>query len=425
MKLELRHLARIEGHAHLVIDAASGRLTSCRLEVVETPRLFEKILVGRHYEDIAPIVARVCGVCSNAHTLASLAATEAALGVVVSRQTRRLRQLLAVGEILQSHLLQLYFMAAPDYLGVASIFPLVQTRRELVGRALRLKKLANDICRAIGGRPVHPVTPRVGGFASLPAPGELQELRRRLVSALGDLEATVELFAGFDFPDFERPGEYLSLAATDGYPLAGDAIASSGGWQRPVGEYREAISTYAVPHATALFAATAQGVFSVGPLARVRNGFERLSPMARRVAAPLGIDARCDNPFRTLAARLVEVVHWNEEAMHLIDDLLIDGLRDEPPARPEGGGYGVGAVEAPRGTLYHAYTYDGSGHLTHADCLIPTAQNLAHIEADLQRLVPRLLAGEREHLRDQAEKLVRAYDPCISCATHMVTVDVR
>jgi len=425
VKLELRHLARIEGHAHLVVDAESGRLADCRLEVVETPRLFEKILVGRHYEDVAPIVARVCGVCSNAHTLASLAATEEALGVAISLQTRRLRELLAIGEILQSHLLQLYFMAAPDYLGVASIFPLVQTRRELVARALRLKKLANDLCRVVGGRPVHPVTPRVGGFASLPSPGALQELRRRLVAALGDLEATVELFAGFDFPDFERPGEYLSLAPAEGYPLAGGSIASTLGWERPVSEYREVIREYEVPHATARFAATGAGCFSVGPLARVRNGFELLSPMARQVAVPLGVDAGCDNPFRALAARLVEVVHWSEEAMHLIDDLLIDGLRDEPPARPEGGGYGVGAVEAPRGTLYHAYTYDGSGHLTHADCLIPTAQNLARIEADLQLLVPRLLEGERERLRDQAEKLVRAYDPCISCATHMVRIDVR
>jgi len=425
VKLELRHLARIEGHAHLVIDGTSGRLDACRLEVVETPRLFEKILVGRHYEDVAAIVARVCGVCSNAHTLASLAATEQALGVETSEQTRRLRRLLAIGETLQSHLLQLYFMAAPDYLGVASIFPLVQTRRELVSRALRLKKLANDLCRVVGGRPVHPVTPCVGGFFMLPRPAELQELRKRLVAALADLEATVELFAGFNFPDFTREGEYLSLEDPDGYPLAGSGIRSSAGWQQPVAGYREVIREYEVAHATARFAATRDGSFAVGPLARVRNAFANLSPMARQVAAALGIDAGCCNPFRTLTARLVETIHWSEEAMHLIDDVLIDGLRSEPPARPEGGGYGVGAVEAPRGTLYHAYTYDGSGHLTQADCLIPTAQNLASIEADLQALVPQLIDGDREQLRDRAEKLVRAYDPCISCATHMLRIDVR
>ncbi|PLY04909.1 MAG: Ni/Fe hydrogenase subunit alpha [Desulfuromonas sp.] len=424
MKLELRHLARIEGHAHLVIDAQSGRLNSCRLDVVETPRLFEKILVGRHHDDVAAIVSRVCGVCSNAHTLASLAASERALGIAVSEQTTRLRHLLAIGEILQSHLLQLYFMAAPDYLGVASIFPLVQERRELVSRALRLKKLANDLCRVVGGRPVHPVTPRLGGFATLPAPAELQDVRKRLVAALADLESTVELFASFDYPAFERPSEYLSLVDEQSYPLAGGMVASSAGWQRPVAEYREVIREYQVPHSTASFAATQSGSFTVGPLARVRNGFSRLSPMARQVAVPLGIDAECVNPFRTLAARLVETVHWSEEAMHLIDDVLIDGLREEAAVRPEGGGYGVGAVEAPRGTLYHAYTYDASGCIVQADCLIPTAQNLASIEADLQQLVPRLLDGEREVLREQAEKLVRAYDPCISCATHMLKIDV-
>lgn len=425
MKLELRHLARIEGHAHLVIDGESGQLSQCRLDVVETPRLFEKILVGRHYEDVAAIVARVCGVCSNAHTLASLAASEKALGVEISLQTERLRRLLAIGEVLQSHLLQLYFMAAPDYLGVASIFPLVQERRELVSRALRLKKLANDICRIVGGRPVHPVTPRLGGFATLPAPAELQDVRKRLVAALADLESTVELFAGFDYPEFSRESEYLSLSGGTGYPLSGEAIVSSTGWQRPIGEYREAIREYTVPHSTAQFAATSDGPFTVGPLARVRNAFEQLSPMARQVAKPLGIDAGCINPFRTLAARLVETVHWSEEAMHLIDTILIDGLREEAAARPEGGGYGVGAVEAPRGTLYHAYTYDASGCIVQADCLIPTAQNLASIETDLQQLIPGLLDGDREVLREQAEKLVRAYDPCISCATHMLKIDVR
>jgi len=205
MKIEIGHLARIEGHAHLVVDASRGELRECRLEIVESPRFFEPLLRGRHYDDVAPIVSRICGVCSNSHTLVSLAATEAALDIPISDQTRRLRYLLAYGEILQSHILHLYFMAAPDYLGVGSIFPLVRSRRDVVTRALRMKKVANDICLAVGGRPVHPVTPCVGGFSTLPEPASLRDLRRRLVGVLPDLEATVDLFGSLPLPAFDRP----------------------------------------------------------------------------------------------------------------------------------------------------------------------------------------------------------------------------
>ena len=423
MKIEIRHLARVEGHAHLVVDAGSGELAECRLEIVEAPRFFEALLKGRHYSDIAPIVARICGVCSNSHTLASLTATEAALGVEVSEQTVRLRRLLAFGEILQSHILQLYFMAVPDYLGVASIFPLAKSRRELVGRALRLKKLANDICQVVGGRPVHPVTPCVGGFAVLPRASELQELRRGLVQALPDLEATVELFASFSVPSFARETEYVSLAAEGGYPLLSDSLMSSDGVRLPVARYAEAIEEYLVPHSTAKFARLSRESYLVGPLARTRNAFAVLSPMARTVADALGLTPETTNPYLGLMARLVEVVHCVEEAMHLIDTILIDGLQSGVASVPPGGGQGAAAIEAPRGTLFHAYRYDGQGMLEEADCVIPTAQNLANIEADLRALVPTLIDLPREELTLRLEQLVRAYDPCISCSTHLLQVD--
>lgn len=424
MKLELAHLARIEGHAELVIDIQAGELRECRLDIVETPRLFEKLLVGMHYSDVAAIVARVCGVCSNAHTLASLAATEAALGVTVSTQTERLRSLLAIGETLQSHLLQLYFMAAPDYLGVGSIFALAQDNRELVTRALRLKKAANDLCRVVGGRPVHPVTPRVGGFSALPRPAELLALRKRLVALLPDLEATVALFCSFEIPEFQRETEYLCLQDGDSYPLAGRMLVSSRGWRESIVDYRQLLQEYRTEHSTARFARTGSGPFTVGPLARLRHGYAQLSPMARKVALSLGVDAQCANPFMALAARLVETVHWAEQGIHLIDALLMDGLKMETLRRCDGGGYGVGAVEAPRGTLYHAYTYDGHGRISTADCVIPTGQNLANIEADLRELVSGSLALPQAALAKRAEMLVRAYDPCISCATHMVKIRV-
>jgi coenzyme F420-reducing hydrogenase alpha subunit len=422
MKIEVKHLARIEGHANLLIDAEKGELVECRLEVVESPRFFEPLLRGRHYSDVAPIVARICGVCSNSHTLASLSATEAALGVEVSEQTRGLRRLLAYGEILQSHLLQLYFMAVPDYLGVSSIFPLAKSRREVVSRALRLKKLANDVCAVVGGRPVHPVTPCVGGFAALPNAADLQALRRRLVGALPDLEATIDLFASFSFPDFARETEYLCLRGDDGYPVMGETIVSTDGLCAPVATYATVIEEYLVPHSTAKFARASRSSYMVGPLARVKNAFASLSPMARQVATAMGLDPSAVNPYLSLVARLVEVVHCVEEAIHLIDRLLSVGLGGEAIAVPQGGGQGAAAIEAPRGALFHSYTYDEKGCIESADCIIPTAQNLGNIEADLRELVPTLLDLPREELSLRLEQLVRAYDPCISCSTHLLRV---
>lgn len=424
MKIDIPSLARIEGHARLVIDAADGRLKECRLEIFESPRFFEALLKGRHYRDVAPIIARICGVCSNSHTLVSLAATEQALGVKVDAQTLDLRRLLAYGEILQSHLLQLYFMAVPDFLGVGSIFSLVKSRRELVLRALRLKKLANDICRAVGGRSVHPVTPCVGGFSALPRASELLELRRRLVAAVPDLEATVDLFADFEIPEFARETEYVSLAADDGYPLLAQTLVSSDGVRVPVADYAEVIEEYLVPHSSAKFARMRREAYLVGPLARLKSGFEQLSPMARKVAGALGFRAGSVNPYHNLTARLVEVVHCFEEAIHRIDGILAAGLKQTAPVVPEGGGQGAAAIEAPRGTLFHAYRYDDQGCVESADCVIPTAQNLANIEADLRALAPTLLGLPREELSRRLEMLVRAYDPCISCSTHMLRVEL-
>lgn len=424
MKIEIPSLARIEGHARLVVDAGNGELKECRLEVFESPRFFEGLLKGRHYRDVAPIIARICGVCSNSHTLVSLAATERSLGVEISEQTRNLRRLLAYGEILQSHLLQLYFMAVPDFLGVNSIFPLAKSRRELVLRALRLKKLANDICHLVGGRPVHPVTTCVGGFSALPAAQDLLELRRRLVTAVPDLEATVDLFATFEFPVFERETEYVSLGAEDGYPLLSQTLVSSDGVRAMAADYKGVIEEYLVPHSSAKFARMTRETYAVGPLARLKTGFDKLSPMARKVAAALGLAADTVNPYLNLLARLVEVVHCFEEAIHRIDDVLVAGLKQPAIAVPDGGGQGAAAIEAPRGTLFHAYRYDERGCIAEADCVIPTAQNLANIEADLRALVPALLDLSREELTRRLEMLVRAYDPCISCSTHLLRVDV-
>lgn len=432
MRIHLQHVTRIEGHAHLVVDAEGGEIRECRLEVVESPRFFEALLRGKHFTDVAPIAARICGVCCHSHTLASLAATEAALGVEVTEQTLRLRRLLAYGETLQSHLLHLYFLAAPDYLGMSSLLPqapssllpLAASRRELVTRALRMKKVGNDLCRAVGGRAVHPVTACVGGFSALPEAGVLQDLRRRLAGMLPDLEATVALFASFPLPTFQRPAESVCLGGVPGYPLLGGELVSSAGVTAPVASYQSLVQEYTVPWSTAKLARTARGPYEVGPLARIRNAFGALSPLAARAAQALGLTANTDNPYRALHARLVEAVHGTEQAIHAIDTLLAQGLSHEPPGEPAAGagGRGVGAVEAPRGVLFHAYVYDERGRVEHAECVIPTAQNLGRIEADLRALAPALAGLPPEEIARRLEMLLRAYDPCISCATHVVRV---
>ena len=422
MKLEIKQLTRIEGHANLVIDMTSGELCECRLEIVETPRFFESLLKGRHYSDVAPIVARICGICSNSHTLVSLMATEKALGIEVSSQTRSLRRLLAYGETLQSHLLQIFFMALPDYMGVPSIIQLAQSHRSLVTRVLRLKKLANDLCQLVGGRPVHPVTPCVGGFYSLPEASALQALRKRLVEGLPDMEHMVSLFSEFALPQFERPTEYLSLAGQHEYPLFSEEIFSSAGLSGTVGEYNSLIEEYLVPHSTAKFSRALQESYMVGPLARFKNATEYLSPMAAKVASALNLRADTVNPFAGLTARLVEVIHCLEEAIHLIDQLLLDGLHKESLPLVKEYGEGAAAIEAPRGTLFHHYNYDEKGLLMSANCIIPTAQNLANIEYDLKALVPQRLDLPRAELAQQLQMLIRSYDPCISCSTHALKI---
>ncbi|MDT8440255.1 MAG: Ni/Fe hydrogenase subunit alpha [Desulfuromonadales bacterium] len=425
MNITVPYLSRIEGHAHLVVDVAAREVVACRLDVIETPRLFEQLLVGRHYSEVAGLAARICGVCSHSHNLVSLMATERALGIQVSEQSLALRRLLMCGEILQSHLLHLYFMAVPDYLGVPSLLALTRDRRELVGRALRLKKLGSQLCAAIGGRPVHPVTTCVGGFLRLPVAAELQELRRQLARALPDLEQTVELLAGLDWPDFERESECLALHDPHGYPLFGETLISSAGLQVPVERYSELISEYTVRHATARHARARTDSYLVGPLARLRQGYHHLSPLARDVAALLNLSPRTANPYLAQAARMVEVLQVVEQAMHLIDELLLAGLHTETLGPPRRCGTGAAALEAPRGLLIHAYRYAEDGTLLEADCVIPTAQNLANLEADLRARVPQIIDCAEPLFQSDLERLVRSYDPCLSCATHLLTIERR
>lgn len=424
MKLDLmvdvHHLSRIEGHGNIRVTVRDGEIREARWDVVETPRFFEAMLRGKHYTTAGILTARICGICSIGHTLASLRATEQAFGVVIPGAAARLRLLAKHGETLQSHWLHFFFLAAPDFLGLPSIFPLLESRPEVIHLARRLRGVANRLCDTVAGRTTHPVSLQPGGVACAPPREKLLRLRDDLVSSLDDIESAVGLCASFQIPDFVRETEYVSLKGETGYPWIGGRLVSSDGVQAAEEEYRRMTNEYLVPPNSSKWCRLSRPSFAVGPLARCNNNFRQLHPEALRTAGRLGLAPVCHNPFFGTIARLVECVQATHEALGLIDDLL----REPPgatlvPVSPRAG-EGTGAVEVPRGILYHHYEYDRDGYVVRADCVIPTTQNNANIHLDLPELarncaVPGMTDQRLELL---CSMLVRSYDPCVSCSVH-------
>jgi coenzyme F420-reducing hydrogenase alpha subunit len=418
--VDVHHLSRIEGHGNIMVRVRNGKLEEARWDIVETPRFFEVMLKGKHYTSAGILAARICGICSIAHCLVGVRATERAFGIEVTPTAAALRELAKHGETLASHVLHLFFLAAPDFVGVPSVQELAGVRPEAVEVALRLKGLGNRVCDVVAGRTTHPVSLQVGGVAAIPDRRSLLELRDQLDRSLEDLERAVELFAGLEVPSFVRETEFVSLKGEHGYPFIGGALVSSDGVERPEHEYLAMTNEYLPPHNTSKWTRLSRDSFAVGPLARVNNNFELLHSEGRAVAARLGLEPICHNPFMAHAARLVECVHCTHEAMALLEALAESA--DEPTmvevtARA---GTGVGAVEAPRGILYHCYEYGDDGRVRRADCVIPTTQNNANIHRDLPELVMQLAHDgvDEARLELMCSMLVRSYDPCVSCSVH-------
>lgn len=423
VKLHIHHVTRVEGHGNITIDVRQGVLEKCELAIVETPRFFEAMLRGRPYQEAHHITSRICGICAVGHATTSLHATEKALGIVPSEQTLLLRQLNFLGEILDSHVLHAYMLVAPDFLGVPSVLPLAKQAPEVVLRALRLKKLAGDLCQIIAGRHTHPLAMAPGGFTHFPTLAELRALRQRFIAAQADGAATVELFQSLTMPDFSRDTEYIALRPADGSYgfIAGDIVSTDGGnW--PVETYRAITNEYLTPHSSAKHARHWRQSYMVGALARLNLNHDRLHPAAQTAAQALGLTPKVTNPYLNTAAQVVEIVHCLEEGILLLDTLLSRGVRWEEPAPPAHlSGVGVGACEVPRGTLFHEYRIE-DGRIVGANCIIPTGQNLANIELDMRALVPQILDRPQAEIGQALEMLVRAYDPCISCSTHLLNI---
>lgn len=422
VNVNVHQLTRVEGHGNIVLNARDGNIEELRWEVTESPRFFEVMLRGRYYEDAPHIASRICGICSIAHSTASIQATEAAFGIQPSEQTLLLRKLLYNAEMLESHILHVLFLAAPDFLGVGSVFPLVKTHKEVVLMALRLKKLAYNLAELLAGRKTHPISCVVGGFAKLPELSELEAIQKRLGEALVDLNTTVELFKTLSIPDFNRETEYIALKDPKEYAFISGEIASTDAGITPVDKYLKVTNEFCVPHSTAKYTKNKRDSYMVGALARFNNNYDQLLPRAKRAAEELGLSAPCHNPFMITVAQVVETIHALEDSLILIDEILARGLKEEDNTVKMRAGRGIGVVEAPRGILFHDYTYNDNGVLTKANCIIPTNQNHNNIQKDMEALVPLILSHPEDEIRHTLEMLVRAYDPCISCSTHLLRV---
>ncbi len=420
------HLGRVEGHGGIFVKVVGGRVHEVNMDIFEGSRYYEALLKGKHFLDVQGVITRVCAICSAGHTVAALAALENALGIGSSPRVFKMRGLLTLGATIESHALHVFALALPDFLGFDSVIAMAEKYPREVTFALKLKQLGNRIQELIGGRAVHPVNTLVGGFGKLPRHRDLEEIRAALAAAQGPLAGFVELAASIEVPDFAaRPTVFVALRPhEEGYRFRGSTLCTSRGEEFPVAEYRDVVREFTVEHSHAKHAALASGeTYMVGSLARLALWGDRLVGQAREAFQrlfPRGVE---ENVLTNTWAQLVELVHCLERGQQVCEELL--GLPEEEREMQDyrvRAGRGVGAIEVPRGTLIHEYSFDDDGIIESANVITPTAQNLANTERDLRAAVERLLAsdvGSESILKLKLEMVARAYDPCISCSVHV------
>ncbi|MCK4601692.1 MAG: Ni/Fe hydrogenase subunit alpha [Phycisphaerae bacterium] len=428
LDINVHHLTRVEGHGNIVVRATDGKVEKCVLEIVETPRVFESMIEGLSWRDTSLLTCRICGICSVGHTIASVQATDDAFGTEITPETYAMRQFLCMAEQIQSHVLHVYFLAAPDAFDAPSVIPLAASHPEVIKRALKLKKLANTICDVLCGRHVHPISLVPGGFTYVPSKKELVKLKEFVLDCDKDIDATVETIASVKekFPEFEREREDISITLPDEYAMYAGRLKSSKAGVIDYHDYEQFIHEKCVQHSTAKHAYNVDESLAVGALARFNNNYEQLNDRGKAAAEALGLEAPCCNPYANNFAQVVEIAHCYDEAVKWLDKLISMDLSEAtltPNVVPKAG-RGVGMTEAPRGLLVHDYTYDAGGICTKANCIIPTALNLGNVDRDMQKYVPGVI-NERtqEQIAHDLEMLVRAYDPCISCSVHLLKVD--
>ncbi len=422
--IKVDYLARVEGEGALLVKIKGQQVTDVKLKIFEPPRFFEAFLRGRKFHEAPDITARICGICPIAYQMSACHALEDACGVKITGPIRDLRRLIYCGEWIESHALHVYLLHAPDFLGYEDAIRMAKDHPDEVKRGLRLKKAGNEIVRLLGGREIHPINVRVGGFYKVPDKKEFSALTEELKWARDAALATVRWVATFEFPDFDRDYEFVALRHPDEYPFNEGRLVSNKGLDIAVREYDQTFVEDHVSHSNALQSRLKErNSYFVGPQARYNLNFDKLSPMAQEAARSAGLGPICRNPFQSIIVRSVEMVYACDEALRLIEQYEKPGqpaVSVEPRVST-----GYGCTEAPRGICYHRYRLDDRGVIADAKIVPPTSQNLKTIEGDLRQFVQTHLLIQKDKLQWQCEQAVRNYDPCISCATHFLKLHIE
>jgi len=424
VNIHVEHLTRVEGHGDIYFNMKEGKVEKVQWHVTEAPRFFEAMVRGKSYVHLQPITSRICGICSIGHSLASLKATEAAMGIDVSHRTELIRRLALHAENMQSHMLHIGYLVVPDLFRVGSVFPIVEKNKDAVVKIVGLHRLANYMSDLVCGRTTHPIRLAVGGFRMVPTKKELEDLRDRLETSKDHIREIAGLLASVKtrLPDFERRTEYIGLVHESLYALYDGDIGSTDTGIHPVNYYRSITNEYVVPQSTAKYAKHNRESYFVGALARFNLNYGKLTDHGKGIAQTLGLSSPNYNPFMNTYAQMVEYADSVQDSINIIDELLEGGLGREEVNVKVKAGRGIGAVEVPRGILFHDYTIDAIGNCTKANCIIPTNQNHANIQHDMEAIAPTLVELPKEEIELTLEMLVRAYDPCISCSTHYLNV---
>lgn len=421
--IKVEALARVEGEGSLHVKVRDGKIKELHFGIFEPPRFFEAFLRGRDYREVPDITARICGICPVAYLMGASQAMEDILGLRVTKPIRDLRRLVYCGEWIESHALHVYMLHAPDFLGLSDALELAKVNRPLVEQALRLKKIGNEILEIVGGRAIHPINLRVGGFYKAPTRKELRVLEDELKWAVETSIATAKLVGGFSFPDVEQDYNFMALRHPDEYAIHEGRLVTSRGLDIPVSQFLDHVEEEHVPWSNALHGFAKDGSpHHVGPLARYNLNFDKLSDTARAAAKAAGLGRVVKNPFQSIVVRAVELVQVCEDALKIVQGY-------EVPAKPfvdaaPRAGEGHGCTEAPRGICYHRYRTDKDGTVLDARIIPPTAQNQKVIELDLAKVVEQNLSKDDETIKFVAEQAIRNYDPCISCATHFLKLEM-
>lgn len=423
-RVEVEYMARVEGETSLTVDIDDGKVTDVKLSIFEPPRFFEAFLQGRECTEAPDITARICGICPVAYQMSSIHAMEQILDIQITAEIRELRRLLYCGEWIESHVLHAFMLHAPDFLGYPSAIEMAADHRELVELVLRVKKTGNELVTAVGGREIHPVNVRVGGFYSAPPTEKLQALLPALQQGADEMRAALDVLATLEIPQFEREYQFVSLYHPDEYPMNEGRIISNRGLNIGVNEFQDHFEEIHEEHSNALHGRMRDGsIYKVGPLARFNNAFDVLPDSVKQLAARFGVEPPVLNPFKSIIVRVIETVYALEEAIRIIKAYRRPSISYVEAEIKAGVGHAI--TEAPRGILYHRYEVDDAGLIVKATITPPTSQNQPQIEDDLRMMVPGMLDLNDDELDRRCEQAVRNYDPCISCATHFLDVTIN